>query len=289
MIAPTERLPSRAVSKRRPHLAPWRMAGRASEDQPSADEVVRETGWVFNNETGERLTLDEFVATGTEEVGWYCHHLGLFWGTAASGRTFVEIGAGIGRMTAALTRHYHRVIACDLDAAFLERCRETVALHGTVEHLQTSLVEDGRTLVLPDESADVVFSYITLQHCNRDDALALVREALRVVRPGGRVALNFRTWTAKDVFLVPVGAVVRLIWRVIPPLAKAPRLVTRFGWQANRLTPNDVVPVAQASRPDAAMIMVFQSSRRPSNMTSPVPVHRLEGAHPGHWWLVVQR
>ena len=106
MTTPTERLPSRAVSKRRPHLAPWRMAGRASEDQPSADEVVRETGWVFNNETGERLTLDEFVATGTEEVGWYCHHLGLFWGTAASGRTFVEIGSGIGRMTAALTRHY---------------------------------------------------------------------------------------------------------------------------------------------------------------------------------------
>ena len=67
------------------------------------------------------------------------------------------------------------------------------------------------------------------------------------------------------------------------------RLVTRFGWQANRLTPNDVVPVAQAARPDAAMMMVFQSSRRPSNMTSPVPVHRLEGAHPGHWWLVVQR
>ena len=289
MISGSERLPSGAVSKRRPQLAPWRMAGRASEDQPSADDVVRETGWIFNNETGHDLSLDEFVATGTEEVGWYCHHLGLFWGTAASGRTFVEVGSGIGRMTAALTRYYHRVIACDLDAAFLERCRETVALHGVVEHLQTSHVEDGRTLALPDESADVVFSYITLQHCNREDALALVREALRVVRPGGRVALNFRTWTAKDALLVPVGAVVRMIWQIIPSLAKAPRLVTRFGWQANRLSPHDVVPVAGEACPDAAMVMIFQSSRRRRDLSTAVPVHRLEGAHPGHWWLVVQR
>jgi SAM-dependent methyltransferase len=282
-------LPSPVVTKRRPQLAPWRMAGRASEDQPTADEVVRETGWVFNNETGQRLTLEEFVATGSEEVGWYCHHLGLFWGTSAAGRTFVEIGSGIGRMTAALTRHYHRVIACDLDAAFLERCRETVALHGVVEHLQTSHVADGRSLVLPSESADVVFSYITLQHCNRSDALDLVREALRVVRPGGRVALNFRTWTAKDVVLVPIGWLVRLVWRVVPRLAKAPRLVTRFGWQANRLTPNDVLPVVDEARPDAAMVMVFQSSRRRRPIPSPIPVQRLEGAHPGHWWLVVQR
>ena len=63
----------------------------------------------------------EFVATGTEEVGYYCHHLGLHWGEHAVGKTFVEIGSGIGRMTAALTRTYPPVVACDLDAAFLEQ------------------------------------------------------------------------------------------------------------------------------------------------------------------------
>jgi SAM-dependent methyltransferase len=277
------------MTKRRPQLAPWKMAGRVSEDQSTGDDVVRETGWVFNNETGERLTLEEFVATGTEEVGWYCHNLGLFWGTQAAGKTFVEIGSGIGRMTAALSRYYHRVVACDLDAAFLERCRETVAMHGNVEHLQTVHVADGHTLDLPDDSADVVFSYITLQHCQTSDALALVEEAIRVTRPGGRVALNFRTWTLSDTLLVPLGVLVRAIWRVVPALAKAPRLVTRFGWQANRLSPGDVVPVAKAACPDAAMVMVFQSTRRRRSLRSPSPVHRLDGAHPGHWWLVVQR
>ena len=99
------------VSRRRPQLAPWRNAGRIAEAQGTADEVVRSTGWVFNNETGEHITLAEFVATGTEEVGYYCHHLGLHWGEHAVGKTFVEIGSGIGRMTAALTQNYSTVIA----------------------------------------------------------------------------------------------------------------------------------------------------------------------------------
>ena len=100
-------------------------------------------------------------------------------------------------MTASFTRLFDRVVACDLDAAFLERCRETVAQFGRPERLQTSPVADGRTIALPDDSADMAFSYITFQHCHHDDALALSDEAVRVVRAGGHVVLNFRTWTVE--------------------------------------------------------------------------------------------
>jgi SAM-dependent methyltransferase len=274
---------------RRPQLAPWRNAGRVAEAQRSADEVIRETGWVFNNETGQQLTLAEFVATGTEEVGYYCHHLGLHWGEHARGKTFVEIGAGIGRMTAALTRTYSTVIACDLDAAFLEQCRSTVAQHGDVSRLQTAHVSDGHTLELPDACADVVFSYITLQHCDQDDALGLLREAFRVARPGARIALNFRTWTLADLALVPIGKVVRGVWRVVPPLARAPRLVTRFGWQANRLKPEQAVRAAFESCPDLASLIVFQSDRRRATLPASVSVEPLAGIHPSHYWLVATR
>ena len=50
--------------RRRSQLIPWKAAGRVTEEQASADEVVQATGWVFNNETGDTLTLAEFVATG---------------------------------------------------------------------------------------------------------------------------------------------------------------------------------------------------------------------------------
>ena len=49
------------MTRRRPQLTPWRTAGERAEGPQSADEVVRETGWVFNNETGSALTLAQFV------------------------------------------------------------------------------------------------------------------------------------------------------------------------------------------------------------------------------------
>ena len=42
------------MTRRKQHV-PWRAAGTASEQQSSADDVVRETGWVFNNVTGGDL------------------------------------------------------------------------------------------------------------------------------------------------------------------------------------------------------------------------------------------
>ena len=191
--------------RRRPQLIPWKAAGRVTEEQASADEVVQATGWVFNNETGDTLTLAEFVATGDSEVAVYVERFGLGDGEEDQ-RKLVEIGCGIGRMTCAFTRRFGTVIACDLDHGFLERCREAVARFGKVERLRTIEVGDGRTLRIDDDTADVAFSYITLQHCERDDALALVAEAVRVVRPGGQIALNFRSWSGFDPVVLPLGA-----------------------------------------------------------------------------------
>ena len=158
---------------RQSQLIAWRAAGRVSEQMATGDDVVRETGWVFNNETGDSLTLAEFVATGDDEVPAYLEYFGLR-SPDNDARTMVEIGAGIGRMTCAFTREFGSVIACDLDPGFLERCYETVGRFGKVDRLRTVQVADGHTLDLPDDCADMAFSYITLQHCTLDDALDLV-------------------------------------------------------------------------------------------------------------------
>ncbi len=207
---------------RKQHV-PWRAAGTSSEAQASADDVVRETGWVFNNVTGQEANLAEFVSSGDHEVGAFIKAFELPTGISAS---IVEIGSGIGRMTAAFTREYGRVVACDLDAAFLERCRETVAQFAFPSRLRTVHVADGHTLDLPDNSADVVFSYITLQHCADDDALGLSREAVRVAKPGGKIALNYRTWVDADALLWPAGKVVRAGWKM-PGVGK---LLSRWRW-----------------------------------------------------------
>jgi ubiquinone/menaquinone biosynthesis C-methylase UbiE len=268
----------------RSQLIPWKVAGRITEREGDADKVVRETGWVFNNETGQSLTLAEFVATGDAEVPLYWDAFGLTTPDDAD-KTIVEIGSGIGRMTCALTRRYGCVFACDLDSGFLERCRESVGRYGNVDRLQTVEVSDGRSLAINDDVADLTFSYITLQHCDRDDALNLVAEAVRVTKPGGRIVLNFRAWGAIDPLLLPAGAVMRALFRV-PVLGNwltKRRSATRLAWQANRLDPTQVL------RHVAGQLGETTIWRHPSRRAS-VPradhVESFEVINPNHWWLV---
>lgn len=281
------------MPRRRAHFVPWRSAGTVTETGINFDEVVRETGWVFNNKTGDSLTLESFVKTGDAEVRRYMRQFG-FSSELLTDSTLLEIGCGIGRMTASFTNQCARVIAADIDAAFLERCRETVSLHGRIDRLQISHVSDGRSLNLPDNSTNLAFSYITLQHCDRNDALALTLEAIRVTASGGSIILNYRLRTRSDAVLVPLGNLIRLLWR-IPVIGRRVSLwrwATRLGWQVNRLNPGDVFeflrsdPSVFASLTD---IQVFHSPfRAMSAVATGVNVQELKRVNASHWWLVAK-
>lgn len=269
--------------RRRSESIPWKVAGRVSERMASGDDVVRETGWVFNNATGGDLTLAEFVATGDDEVPAYLETFGLR-DPANAKRTLVEIGAGIGRMTCAFTREFGSVIAADLDQGFLERCRETVGRFGKPDRLRTLEVADGRTLDLPPNTADLSFSYITLQHCDVDDALELSSEAVRVTRPGGKIALNYRAPTAGDVVLVPFGAIVRTLFR-IPTFGSwlsRHRFFTRLAWQASRLHPDQVTGPLGLEITDIEVWKHPKSKLKAYGAT----IKTFEGVNPHHWWLI---
>jgi SAM-dependent methyltransferase len=287
------------MARRRAQLTPWRVAGGVADEHATADAVVRETGWVFNNETGEELTLADFVMSGNKEVNAYLRVFGMNDLDTLS-LSLLEIGSGIGRMTARFTKRFGSVFAADVDAAFLERCRETVVRHGDVSKLRTSHVADGHSLAVPSQSVDAVFSYITLQHCAHDDALKLTAEALRVVKPGGTVMLNYRTWVLSDVLLVPAGGLVRLLWKskkVSGWLARQ-RWATRLGWQANRVAPSEVLDlVRQSARPCHDIVLFHQPHRRRSIMKriadrsvagAVVRDQELPRANKSHWWIVAR-
>ncbi len=278
------------MQTRRPHHLPWRRAGNLADNDLSADDVIRETGWVFNNQTGNELNLKEFVATGDKEVQRYIRLLELE-DISFDHSTLLEIGSGIGRMTATFTNRCEKVIAADVDSAFLERCRQTVARFGRIDRLNTLHVINGRTLGLNDNSVDIAFSYITLQHCQPQDALELVSEAIRVTRSGGTIVLNFRTWVLSDILLVPLGVVMLSLWKVsiIGPRLARWRWSTRFGWQANRLKPDTVLAKVA---PQLTEIKVFHSKKRSLKVLTTgksaikvIPTNRI---NPSHWWLVAQ-
>ncbi len=268
--------------RQRSQLIAWKVAGRVSDRQTSADEVVRETGWVFNNVTGDHLTLADFVATGDDEVPVFLEAFGLR-NPENQHQTMIEIGSGIGRMTAAFTREFDRVIAADLDIGFLERCYETVSRFGRVDHLRTLEVADGRSLMLDDDSVDFAFSYLTMQHCSQGDALALAREAARVTRSGGRIALNFRGPSRIDLLLLPLGVIARLAFRLprIGEWLSQRRSITRLAWQVSRISPSQVLAALGASI-DGVTIW---SDGPVDDLQGAFRRGRFEGINENHWWI----
>ncbi len=211
----------------------------------SADEVVRETGWVFNNDTGSDLSLAEFVETGDHETLAYLTAFGLGDDPPRS-QTLVEIGSGIGRMTASFTRLFARVVACDLDAAFLERCRETVAQFGRPDAVadqprrRRSHARDAPTTPPTSRSAT--------SRCST--AITTMRWRL-TPRPCGSCAPAV-TWRSTS---APGRRATLCCGRPARSSARCGgspssgrrssrhRTIARLGWQANRLSPTEVMAV----------------------------------------------
>lgn len=102
-------------------------------------------------------------------------------GLDAHAGPFVEIGAGSGavtrRLRAALPGLAHTAV--DIDGHLLAHAAGCGA---------ELLVADGAALPLPDDSAGFVLLRYVLQHLA--DPQAVLAEALRVLRPGGRIAVT---------------------------------------------------------------------------------------------------
>jgi trans-aconitate 2-methyltransferase len=107
--------------------------------------------------------------------------------------TVLELGCGTGRDTEALLAKLPtgRVIALDGSAQMIEHTRNRCGgLDGSAGGRLTMLPADlRRPLNLPDGCVDAVFSVATL-HWVPDHA-AVFAELARVLRPGGRVALDY--------------------------------------------------------------------------------------------------
>ena len=75
------------------------------------------------------------------------------------------------------------------------------------------------------------------------------------------------------------------MWRIpgIGPRLARWRPTARLGWQANRLSPKQVLPVV-ADRLDD--VRIFRSpKRRPFGLAGTADA-TFDGVHPSHWWLV---
>jgi SAM-dependent methyltransferase len=100
----------------------------------------------------------------------------------------VEIGPGIGRISAALAEHFDRVIGIDVSEEMVAKAR------ALVDNERVELrVGDGVSLQpVADDSVDFVTTFTVLQHMpSQELVLGYLADAARILRPGGVLAAQW--------------------------------------------------------------------------------------------------
>jgi ubiquinone/menaquinone biosynthesis C-methylase UbiE len=108
------------------------------------------------------------------------------------GGTALDVGCGVGRLSQALADRYDEVIGVVISAPMLVHAKAFDSSQGRCRFV---LNTEPHLRQFADESVDLVFSSLVLQHVPREPALAYLREFTRVVRPGGAIVVLLPTRT----------------------------------------------------------------------------------------------
>lgn len=163
----------------------------------------------FYDELGERWLDDPghaialLAAEAPVKVDYVRTVLGL------TGRRVLDVGCGAGLVAVPLALDGHEVVGVDRSPGSVAVARSLAARHGVDATFRVGHAEG---LDEADAGFDVVLLLDVLEHV--EDAAAVVREAVRVVRPGGSVV--FHTFTRNPLAYLVAVAGPRLITRDCP-------------------------------------------------------------------------
>ena len=142
---------------------------------------------------------EEFFATAKEVVAgleWELRRLPAFQ-NRRSWRA-LEIGCGPGRLMKPMSRHFGEIHGVDVSDEMIVKARQN--LRG-VSHAHVHATSGSNLAQFADESFHFIYSYAVFQHIpSRDVVMEYLREANRVLRPGGllRCQINGLDQTAKS-------------------------------------------------------------------------------------------
>jgi SAM-dependent methyltransferase len=129
---------------------------------------------------GEAKRWIQWARTLGHDSYWQFHRDQFLRLLPAPGRQTVDIGCGEGRLGRDLKKLGHRIVAIDSSPSLV------AAAHGFDPSMDVRLA-DATALPLEDASADLAVAFMSLQDI--DEMPAAIREAARVLEPGGRLCL----------------------------------------------------------------------------------------------------
>ncbi len=167
-----------------------------------------------------------------------------------AGSTVLDLGCGIGRVARYVAPRCKALWAVDASETMLELAARRLAGLDNVRYARClgTAVEE-----VPDGSVDLVYSILVLQHLEREDAFQLLRDVVRLLKPGGTAYLTFPNLLS-DVYLrsfvtdVDRGQVTNPVRARIYTPQEVERLVPAAGLELRELRPEENI-VAVAGRP----------------------------------------
>lgn len=106
-----------------------------------------------------------------------------------TGRDFLDLGCGDGRLAALAMRNYSRVNGIDITDKRLEEARKRCIASGGPDHIgQFLTVNLNEPFPFPDASMDAIAAISVLEHVF--DVYAFVRECNRILRPDGVLVIE---------------------------------------------------------------------------------------------------
>jgi ubiquinone/menaquinone biosynthesis C-methylase UbiE len=140
----------------------------------SDEENVRST---FDRFWTDQTALGEIDDTGSDILRLFEQEI-----PRIPGASFLEVGSGSGRISLALARRGARVTLLDNSQAAIDLSKGIFARNGQEA---TFVLASAFEMPLPDSSFDVVWNSGVIEHFLLEDQVRMLREMLRVLKPGG--------------------------------------------------------------------------------------------------------
>jgi len=138
--------------------------------------------WVAATEEADEASYQE---SAEHDANAFLQGLG---DRAAKSSRVLDLGCGIGRMTAPLAKHFAEVVGVDVSG---EMIKQAEVLHSSVANLSFSANNGTDLGDYEDESFDLVLSYSVLPHLPPEVVASYFQEVNRVLKPGGWYRYQF--------------------------------------------------------------------------------------------------
>ncbi len=164
----------------------------------------------FNNEQLDASAEHEFFESGEAHVQAIFEAIEHREGKGWRPRLAVDLGCGVGRLALPLAARSEQVVAVDVSPSMLQEVMRN-CYRRDVENLRTERSDDSLSRV--PVNADLVHSYLVLQHIPTRRGMCLLEQMASRVSDGGYLGFQIYTACNSDKWL---RAMVRLRYRVAP-------------------------------------------------------------------------